>query len=86
MNAAGAPKSKYSKLSCPDCGTKDQFPASPVKKKVPFCCGVFRFHFNHECAHDDLCAVCIARVWMSRLRAVRILFFHRALLAAEDAR
>ena len=86
MNAAAVSKSEYSKLRCPDCGTKDQFPVSFAKKNVPFCCDAFRFHFNHECAHDNLCGVCIARVWLSRLRAVRVLFFHRGLLAAEDSR
>jgi hypothetical protein len=86
MNTAAVSKSKYSRLRCPDCGAKDQFSASFEEKNVPEHCAAFRVHFNHEFAYDHLCAVCIARGWLSRLRAIRVLFFHPGLLAAEDPR
>ncbi len=87
MSAAAAPiKPLRRKLRCPDCGTKDDFPASFTQKNVPDYCDVCRFHFNHECAHDLRCAVCTARLWLARLRALRILLFSRTLLQPEDAR
>jgi predicted RNA-binding Zn-ribbon protein involved in translation (DUF1610 family) len=77
---------RYTKLRCPDCGTKGEFPASFKQKDVPNGCDVCRFHFNHELVHDFRCPVCIARLWQAHFRALYILLRYRALLNREDER
>jgi len=74
------------KLRCPDCGTKSEFPASFTQKDAATYCEVCRFHLNHELTYDFRCAVCVARLWYSRLQAVRILLLHSAVLRSEDMR
>jgi uncharacterized protein (DUF983 family) len=87
MSAAADPiDSRYTKRRCPECGTTGEFPASFTQKQVSDCCELCRFHLNHELVHDFRCAVCIARLWQARVRALRILIFHPGLLSGEDAR
>jgi hypothetical protein len=84
--AAPADETQLKKLRCPDCGTKGQFPASITQKNVSDYCEVCRYHLNHELTHDFRCAVCVARLWFSRLQAIRILLLHSALLRSEEMR
>jgi uncharacterized protein (DUF983 family) len=77
---------RYTKRRCPECGTKGEFPAGFTQKEVSSCCEVCRFHLNHELVNDFRCGICIAHVWQARVRALRILVFHPALLNGEDAR
>ena len=72
------------KLQCPDCGVKGGFPADFTPTNVAECCVVCRFHRNHDLTHDFRCSVCIARLWLSRLQALRILLFHPATLRPEE--
>jgi uncharacterized protein (DUF983 family) len=74
------------KLRCPDCGTKGEFPSTFTPKDAAACCEVCHFHLNHERTHDFRCAVCVARLWYSRLQAVRILLLHSAILHSEEKR
>ena len=74
------------KLRCPDCGTKGEFPSNFTLKDASGCCEVCHFHINHELTYDFRCSVCVARLWHSRLRAVRILLLNSAVLRSEDLR
>jgi hypothetical protein len=85
VSATAVPvKPRRKTLRCPECGTKDDFPASVTREDVPEDCLVCQFHFNHTPGHDLRCAFCIAHLWQARLRALRILLFHP--LSAWDVR
>ena len=87
MNAADvsiAPRFKT--LRCPDCGTKDEYPARLTQKDVPNGCDVCQFHFRHELVSDPDCPICVAHRWQARLRALRILLFYRAWVNGENVR
>jgi predicted RNA-binding Zn-ribbon protein involved in translation (DUF1610 family) len=84
--AALTEETPLKKLRCPDCGTKGEFPSTFTPKDAAACCEVCRFHLNHELNYDFRCPVCVARLWHSRVQALRILIFHPALLRSEDMR
>jgi predicted amidophosphoribosyltransferase len=87
MNSvATADQIPLKKLRCQECGTKAEFPASFTEKEASQYCEVCRFHLNHELTYDFRCPVCVARLWHSRLQAVRILLLHRAVLRSEEVR
>jgi hypothetical protein len=87
MNSTGlTEETPLKKLRCPDCGTKADFPSTFTPKDAASCCEVCRFHLNHELNYDFRCPMCIARLWYSRLQAVRILFLHCAVLRSEEMR
>ena len=84
MSSAAIPLKTNRKLRCLGCGTAGEFPANFTKEDVADCCVVCHFHFTHESAHDFRCAICIAQLWQSRLRAIRILLFNPPLLRLDD--
>lgn len=87
MNSATASEQiALKKLRCPDCGTKSEFPSTFTAKDAAACCEVCHFHQNHELTYDFRCPVCVARLWHSRLQAIRILFLYRSALRSENER
>lgn len=86
MTSTTAAEIPVKKLRCKDCGTKAEFPASFTEKEAAHYCEVCRFHLNHELTYDFRCPVCVARLWRSRLQAVRILLLHSAVLRSEEMR
>ena len=87
MNSVGAADQiQLKRLHCQECGTKAEFPASFTEKEASQYCEVCSFHRNHDSAHDFRCAICTARLWYSRLQALRILLLHRAVLRSEEMR
>lgn len=87
MNSvATADQIQLKKLRCQECGTKAEFPASFTEKEASQYCEVCSFHQNHELTYDFRCPVCVARLWHSRLQAIRILFLYRSALRSENER
>jgi predicted RNA-binding Zn-ribbon protein involved in translation (DUF1610 family) len=74
------------KMRCPDCGVKGEFPGDFTPTNVAEYCDVCRFHRNHDLTYDFRCPMCIARLWLSRLQALRILLLHSATMRSEETR
>jgi hypothetical protein len=79
-------RNRVAKLRCSNCGTRGDFPASFTQRDATHYCEVCGFHRNHKLFqdHDPRCPICVARWWLVRLRAARILLFRPALLRSED--
>jgi hypothetical protein len=69
---------------CPSCGTKGEFPSDSTNLRESEYCEVCRFHRGHELVYDFRCAICVARLWQSWLRALRIFFSRSEVLRSED--
>ena len=82
--SAIATKSTWKVFRCPSCGTKGEFPADYTPHDASQLCDVCRFHRGHELVYDFRCAICVARLWQSWLRALRILLFQSEALHSED--
>lgn len=78
-----APSAKKVRLRCPDCKTRDEFPDNVTADDLPLFCDVCRFHREHELVHDARCAVCVAKLWRTRLRALLMVLL-RAPAARTD--
>ena len=73
------------RFHCPSCGSGAIHPSDWTPKSVANACAICRYHTLHklEHSHDGICAICLARLWQARLRALRILLFYRAWLREE---
>jgi DNA-directed RNA polymerase subunit RPC12/RpoP len=75
------------KLCCPECGSRGPLSAAEfTEKDAGLRCRVCNFHLNHDLVHDFRCPFCIAHLWLSWLRAIRILLFHSTYLRSEEPR
>ncbi len=71
---------------CPACGTRGELPSGSANLDVSDYCGICRFHHGHELVYDFRCAICVARLWQSWLRALRIFLSRSEVLRSEDFR
>jgi hypothetical protein len=71
---------------CPECRTPADIPDTvSVKDLIRYCaiCHEHRCHLSDFDYHAR-CPICIARYWLARLRALRILVLGGPVLRSED--
>jgi hypothetical protein len=71
---------------CPECRTTGDFPDTLSAKELVRYCAICH---EHRCHQNDFdyharCAICIARYWLARIRALRILLLNSPVLRSEE--
>ena len=79
-----APSAKKDRLRCPDCQIRDEFPTISRQTICPSFATSAASTGNHELVHDARCAVCVAKLWRTRLRAL-LMLLRSAPAARTDA-